>query len=613
MSNRKHGNRIFAEMAMRMAFFCVILIMGTMFVHADTKQGAYELQTYKQETTIQKDHQYDVTLEMTINAPKDLSSVRINLPSGNYLLSNVKVSGGSGKAASDSNDNKYIQVTPGKDKASFPEGENVFEVSYTIWEYGEENTNYDIFYYDALVSNWNVAIGSLDLTLNFPDDFDFSDLQYYAGQYGAQDVENSLDYKLDGTTLHMTGTHLPENFGITFKAQLPDGYWQGTPDNSWTIQLSLIVLGITTLLIFLLWLIGGRDTRVRKTQEQRPIEGVKPSDIGFLLYGHTRIRDIAILIIYMAIQGYLRIVEYAPKKFTLVRLKDPKGEERYIRMAYNILFDDVYEGRSLDPSLFFIRLRAIRKSVGTSIENGFGAKNMKACTTISQVLRLVCIVILSLSMAMVYTLTKLYSYQEITVVGFICLTVLIGILLVTINRRFDSRYDTELKSYQVSIGLYTLLYVGILAALGFRFWQNSGNFLVGIAWVVCGLISLLFTMLMKKRGKGNAKLVTRILCLRDYISSVNSIDLAKEHRITPEYYYEMMPYALSFSQEETWARKFRWLGPRGSEFLEVKSDGNTMATDHNRNRTEGIARDLKNFCRTVENDYHMTRRKGRLF
>ena len=70
MSNRKHGNRIFAEMAMRMAFFCVILIMGTMFVHADTKQGAYELQTYKQETTIQKDHQYDVTLEMTINAPK---------------------------------------------------------------------------------------------------------------------------------------------------------------------------------------------------------------------------------------------------------------------------------------------------------------------------------------------------------------------------------------------------------------------------------------------------------------------------------------------------------------------------------------------------------------
>lgn len=613
MTIRKHGNRLFVRMAILMAIFCVILMSRTSCVHGDSRQEAYELQTYSQETTVRKNHQYDVTLEMRINAPKDLSSIKVNLPSGNYQLSNVNISGASGKAASESNGNKYIQITPEKDKKTFSEGENVFRISYTIREYSESTLNYDMFLYDALVYNWNVSIGELDLTIHFPDDFDFSDLQYYAGQFGAQDVGNTLNYKLDGTTLRMTGKHLPENFGITFKAQLADGYWQGALDNSWTIQLSIIVLGITTLLILLLWLIGGRDPRIPKTVEMHPIDGVSPADIGFLLHGYVRIRDIAVLIVYLAIKGYLKIVEYAPKKFTLVRIREPRGEERYIRMAYNILFEDVYEGRSLDPKLFFIRLRAIRKSLETSIENGFGSKSMKACTTISQVLRLVAIVILSVCMATVYTLIKLYSYQEISMAEFAFLTILIGGLVTAINNRFDSRYDTELKSYQVFMGFLMLFYIAVIAFIGFRFWRTSGNFLVGIVGVICGTISLILTLLMKKRGKGNARLVTRILCLRDYLGSVSSTDLARNRLITPEYYYEMMPYALLFSQEEVWARKFRWLGARGSGFLEIETDGNTMATAQNRRRTEGIARDLKNFCRTVENDYHLTRRRRSLF
>ena len=89
--------------------------------------------------------------------------------------------------------------------------------------------------------------------------------------------------------------------------------------------------------------------------------------------------------------------------------------------------------------------------------------------------------------------------------------------------------------------------------------------------------------------------------------------MAKAGLLHPDYYYEMLPYALAFSQEELWARKFRWIGAKGAEFYEEKAEGNTMVIGHARKRTEQVARDLKTFCRTVENDYHLTNRRRRIF
>ena len=54
-------------------------------------------------------------------------------------------------------------------------------------------------------------------------------------------------------------------------------------------------------------------------------------------------------------------------------------------------------------------------------------------------------------------------------------------------------------------------------------------------------------------------------------------------------------------------------GAKGAEFYEEKAEGNTMVIGHARKRTEQVARDLKTFCRTVENDYHLTNRRRRIF
>ncbi|MDO4384262.1 MAG: DUF2207 domain-containing protein [Eubacteriales bacterium] len=613
MSNSKRSIRIFIEAAIVLAFFCLVFLNIAIPIHADTKTEGYELLRYEQTAEVRKSHEYAVSLKMTINAPKGLSSIDVNLPSGKYSLTGVKTSGCTGQAMQDGNGNDYIKLKPDDKNKQFHQGKSTLRVTYLIREYKESNPNYDMFLYDALPSNWDVPIKNLKLTMKFPEDFNLSDLQYYAGQYGAQDVANTLTYKLTGKKLVMTGSKLPSNFGITFKAQLADGYWEGALDNSWTAKLSVFLLGITLLLILQFWVIGGRDPKVEKTKEIHPIDGVTPADIGFLFYGHTRIRDIGVLIVYLAIHGYLKIVEYKPKKYTLVPLAEPKEEERYIRTAYNILFEDVYEGRPLEPKRMHARLRTVLKNVGVSIENGFSAPDMQACTTLSKVLRVVSILLLSACMAGTRILTMLYQYQEVTVTDFLVPMVILVALLFAINARFDSRYDTDERSYRFSMGLLAGLYELLLLAESLRFWMMSHNLVVCISVVVCGTVSMLLTLIMKKRGKGNAAIVNRILCLRSYMSSVKSADLARENLVNQEYYYEMLPYALTFSQEEIWARKFRWLGSKGSEFYEKVVHGNTMAIGRGQRRSDQVARDLKTFCRTIENDYHMTNRKRRVF
>ena len=78
---------------------------------------------------------------------------------------------------------------------------------------------------------------------------------------------------------------IPENFGITLKAQLPDGYWEKTLDGSWSITAITLVMTGLSLILLILWIIGGRDPRVKKEKVTKPIEGLSPVELGYMFNG----------------------------------------------------------------------------------------------------------------------------------------------------------------------------------------------------------------------------------------------------------------------------------------------------------------------------------------
>ena len=136
---------------------------------------------------------------------------------------------------------------------------------------------------------------------------------------------------------------IPENFGITLKAQLPDGYWEKALDGSWSITAITLVMAGLLLILLILWIIGGRDPRVKRESVTKPVEGLTPVELGYIFNSEVRTRDVLNLVLQFAQKGYLTISEYEPKRYRLIRGKAPVNEERMYRNAFRILFEDVYK------------------------------------------------------------------------------------------------------------------------------------------------------------------------------------------------------------------------------------------------------------------------------
>lgn len=580
---------------------CIGLIAScTANVSADTL--AYEMVRYEVNTTVFDDHSYSVEEKITVRMPEDAKTLDVSLPSGNYQVTDVNVKGVS-YLVTKSNRGRVLTIN---DPDKLKHGKHTFVITYTIKEFAERTEENDIFYYDALLPEWRVPIGEIAISVKFPRDFPWDDIQYYAGQFGMAKNTAKLNYKADeaSRTVTITAEKIPENFSVTLKAQLPDGYWRDPVDHTWAGYAIPGALLAALLLSALLWLIGGRDPKIAKTKEKYPIDGIAPSDITYIYEGKVKVRDIISLIIYMGTKGYLKISEYAPKKYRLVKIAEPKGEERFIRSAYNTLFEGVYDNRSIDMDELGPRLRRAIKQLVYDVEAGYADKSMASKTTLSRVFRVACVILISAAVALIPVFTAIYNYVDIDYSKSLLFGTLSVIALISICRRSDSKYDVDATHYHVGMTLSLLLFAVAVCAPLYQFIFHSRMYLPAIAAVIIAAGSVFFCIIMTARGKGNAELAMRLNQLRKFIYRAKWTDVEDIYRENPDYYYDMFPYALIFSGLETWAKTFKYLDVDAPEWFSDDVEGHAESTLRSRPTSIDYAKDIKSFARTMEDSYN---------
>lgn len=600
---------------LRMVFIMVILSVGLGVFRANAfgaiNDTSYEIINYDFKAVVKKNHVYEVTKKVTVNIPNNLSELKFDIPTGNYMVGKENVKGTDFELRKDGN--KYNIII--KDKTKLKKGKHTYDITYVVREYADKNKNYDLFYLNALSSDWEVPIQNYKFTLVLPDDFPRDDLQYYAGQFGSQDVSNKTSYTVDDNVITMTGSLIPADFGITFKAELPDGYWKKPLNNEWTIGLGgLLFVGAGTL-ILILWLIGGRDSRFKRKFIAQPISGISTADIAYIFNGQLTIRDIVPLLVRLGINGNLKIVEYAPKKYKLVKLAAPSiDEDRYIRGIYSELFEDVYEGRAIEMEDLGKHLKRILYDVETSVSSGYNSKGMRASTRLSLVFRWLGILAMSLTVASVPILTSMYVYEEDILYGipiaFFAFSVLV---LNMIARRFDLRYDMDWTHFKVSIGMYSSLYAAELIYAGYMIYSCNKSVFIPILILVSGVFGAILICLMPARARENARLANRMMGMRNFIEESEPRDVAVLQRRNPGYFYEMLPYAIQFSQYEIWAQKFRSIDVEAPSWFEGLAEGHTVNVNISKDDLENLARELHRFERTIESVYNVMNRRQRIF
>lgn len=609
MTNRQRSSIVSKRITAILLTVICLLIAASPDVSADTGGSGYELVKYEADILVSKSHSYHISKVFTVNLPGDAEQLVLKIPRGNYRISDLNVGAGE-YAIGEEGNFKTITITS---PADIKKGRHEFEVTYLVEEYADQSPERDMFYFNVLPPDWEIPIGELDISLTFPSDFEWDDLQYFAGQFGAQDVKNQLSYSVSNNTLNMTGSNIPADFAITFKAELEDGYWQDELDNSWTGMFALMLTAVGILLLLLLWLIGGRDPKMARTEEKYPIDGVSPADVGFLFSGESRIGDIISLIIYLATKGCLRIVEYAPKKYKLIKGDEPKEEERFVRSVWHTLFDDIYTNRAVDMESLGPKLEQAMHNLELDIESGYSAPEMKSCTRLSRMLRTAGKVIMSICIGMIPALSNMHQYRSISYLTTAVVTALCYIFLSAIARVYDRRYDSDRKTVIALLAAAIAAYVAVIGYAAYNIASVTGSAVIGFAIMAIGSAATFFICIMPSRGTGNSRLVAKLFSLKYFMDKADPAEVARLQGEDSDYFYELLPYAFQFALIEKWCKKFRWMDiPRATWYSDEIGAAANAAPRRNMSTNE-LGREVNTFARTIESEYRTMGRGFRIF
>ena len=574
------------------------------------ERGAFEVTKYELNATVSKDHSYDVTELISVNIPEQVQSMEFAIPSGNFRISDLEVENAAYSSSKQQEASTVTIVDP--DKLS--PGMHQYTIKYRIREFEDTDSTQDMFYFNVLLPEWKQPIGEVDINVDFPEDFPWDDMQCYAGQFGVQDVNNRVEFKSDKANkkVSIKGEKIPENFAITIKDELPDGYWKGALNGSWVRLAILNIMGIMLIILAVMWIIGGRDPKVERTNENRPLDGIPPYAVGYIFDGEVGIRDILMLIIDFATKGYLSISEYEPKKYRIIRKEEPVNEEKFRRNAYGILFEDVYKDRAVDMEDLGDRLLRVKDAIADDIAAGYSEAASSAFTPLSRAFRLIGIILTSVGIGVSNALTYRYEYLNINYAESIIVACIYAvaayILAASIDRRFSSTLEDNrlLEVFSGIIVLADIIYVGT------RILRNTKSIAVALAFTAACILAGFLIVIMRARGRENAQLAMRVRRLRNFINHPTPKELLENHLADENYYYNMLQYALSLGAEESWAISFLTLNVPEPKWYSDDIEGHAYSNIRGEMSTLDYSKDLKTFIRTIETAFHeMERRKNR--
>ena len=565
------------------------------------KTEAFEVTGYDLTAVVGKDHTYTVEEKISVNIPNQLQRVEFAIPSGNFRIGEIEVENALYEAKTASEASTVVISDPEK----LSKGTHVYNIKYKIREYRDHDSAKDMFYFDVLLPEWRQPIGRVSINASFPDDFPFDDMQCYAGQFGVQDVNNKIAFEADEAAhaVSVTGEMIPENFGITLKAQLPDGYWEKTLDGSWSITAITLVMTGLTLILLILWIIGGRDPKGNRREiVTRPVEGLTPVELGYIFNSEVRTRDVLNLVLQFAQKGYLTISEYEPKRFRLIRGKEPVDEERMYRNAYKILFEDIYMNRPLSMSKIGPRIEKIRAAITDDVAAGFTTSESSPFTPLSRAFRAAGAGLLGIGLGLSAMFSYYYDYKTPNYVEALLVAAAGAFAALLFCKAIDDRDSSSTESGRYAEMLAAMIFALPVIYTSFRIVVNTGKPYAAIPMIIAAVIAEFLIVIMRARGKENAVTVNKVRRLRHFISHPTPKEVLENHLADSNYYYDMLLYALAFGSEEAWAISFLTLDVPEPEWYSDDIEGHAFSNLRVAPTTIDYARDLRSFIRTFDNN-----------
>ncbi|MBN2852894.1 MAG: DUF2207 domain-containing protein [Clostridia bacterium] len=551
----------------------VIILSVIVFLSFSQQVFAYNdyyIKNYVVNITVNEDSTYDVQEIIDVFFSVDRHGIYRTIPTSysnqRAIISNVSIN-------DQYSTSKTMKETTYKigNAETFVRGDKQYVISYT-YDIGDDNIpEFDQFYYNIIGPNWDTQIENVKFNITFPKDFDENKIWLSKGDYGSTASDQSgfkkIGYKIEGYS-----ADLGPYEGLTIKVEFPEGYFIGERNNAdasrngaiigWILCLGLIIL------LYLLWVKHGKDDKLYPTVQFQAPEGMTSAEVGYVVDGIVDNKDITSLIIYWADKGFLKIEELKKNKFRFTKIMIPVDGKKYEEKMFTSFFA-LGNGQEVTTDdleqRFYSELPSLKQLVkweykGKKLLFSKKADRIAAASLLSVVIPIA---------IQVYVILSGFSGME-----FVIATLFASVFSISLGavfKQFIKKWHVMTKTARASRIIFVAFALGIMALVTFlilfivrdSFYQSIWSISFVISETIRTVLTLsavfLLSGLMEKRTDYGKEILEKLLGLKEFIETAEMDKLKLMSKENPEYFYNILPYAMVLGLDRTWAKKFESL------------------------------------------------------
>jgi uncharacterized membrane protein len=355
-------------------------------------------------------------------------------------------------------------------------------------------------YFNVIGNRWSAVIDSVNFKVELYDALPSEPGSFVATGPSGSQQNNTLTKWIDNKTFtgHTTA-QLSVYEGVTLGIVLPKDYL--TEQNYQLKGIEWLFLPAVILLVmFLVWRKWGKDEKPTVQTEYYPPENVSPSVSGYVIDDALNRRDLTALVPYWGAGGYLEVRESQKSSlFGIIKNK----EYIFVRLKHLPESAMKFE-RTLFNGIF---------ESGDTVE--LSSLKDKLYTTMAR--------------------AKKELQQEVKQSGYY----------------FKSSATAGCIIFGIAIAM---IVSGVFFLL-----NSEGIYWQGFAFIVSGIIAIVFGALMTKKTKKGTELYQKLLGFKEFIRSVEKDRLREFLKQDDNYFDKVLPYAIVFNVADRWKDKLEGL------------------------------------------------------
>ena len=509
-----------------MVFVSLLCLLCTLFVGASAATGAQSVNSY---ATVTADGRCQITLTAAIHLDQPVEKLRFPLPKN---AENITVNGSHARTKREGN-LKQVDVSGFVGKTA---GDFTLTFNYSLPDLVHTNEAGLLELTLPLLSGFAYPVEAMEFTITLPGEVTAKPA--FSSGYHQANIEKDITCTTEGPTITgISQVAMKDHETLVMTLTVTDEMFPRTiitPPDLETVNVIAIVCFVAALLYWILFL---RNLPWWPSKQPTPPEGYGPGEMASVL--HLQGGNLNMMVFSWAQLGYLLIRAEKNGPVRLVKQME-MGNERsnFEQRCFKMLFGgrDVANASSRRYGAVYCAIEKLRPNLNALIHPKSG--NLMVFRILMVLTGLFCGVALGVMLS------------EGAALQWFLIIVLGGASLL-------SSWQIQLWAQHLIAPQWRKLWTGLLMC---GIWLMVGLMAGQIGTAAALVFSQLFAGLLLafggRRTYAGKQAMEQAMSMRRYFKTVSAQDLQRISQSNPEYFHQMMPYAMALGADRGFARNF---------------------------------------------------------